>query len=72
MNAMARGPKALTQRELDCLRLTADGHTADEIARILGLSPFTVTAHITNAKAKIGGRTRSGLIATAFRMGLIR
>jgi DNA-binding NarL/FixJ family response regulator len=50
-----RGPReALSRRELDVLRLAADGRTNDEIARALTLSVRTVERHLSNVYAKLG------------------
>ncbi len=51
----ATGPaEALSPRELDVLRLAADGRTNDEIADALGLSVRTVERHLSNIYAKLG------------------
>ena len=46
--------EALSRRELDVLRLAADGRTNDEIAASLGLSARTVERHLSNVYAKLG------------------
>jgi pimeloyl-ACP methyl ester carboxylesterase/DNA-binding CsgD family transcriptional regulator len=65
--------ESLSRRELDVLRLAADGLTNDEIASDLGLSPRTVERHLSNAYAKLGvtGRAaRAAAVAEILRRGL--
>ena len=65
------GVPAITPRELDCLRLTADGHTSQAIARLLGLSEYTANDHLTSASRKLNAVTRTHAVAKALRLGLI-
>lgn len=60
-------PIALSGREREIVSLLARGLTADEIARRLVLSVFTVRTHIRNAKDKLGARTTAQAIAIAIR-----
>jgi pimeloyl-ACP methyl ester carboxylesterase/DNA-binding CsgD family transcriptional regulator len=46
--------ESLSPRELDVLRLCADGRTNDEIAAALTLSPRTVERHLSNIYLKLG------------------
>jgi LuxR family transcriptional regulator, activator of conjugal transfer of Ti plasmids len=48
---------ALSPREFECLRWSAQGKSAWEIGCILGISRRTVSFHLDNAKAKLGVRT---------------
>jgi pimeloyl-ACP methyl ester carboxylesterase/DNA-binding CsgD family transcriptional regulator len=48
------GLEALSERELDVLRLAAEGLANDAIAASLGLSPRTVERHLSNAYGKLG------------------
>ncbi|MGH3013266.1 MAG: LuxR C-terminal-related transcriptional regulator, partial [Gaiellaceae bacterium] len=64
---------ALTRRELDVLRLLAQGRSNEEIAAELVLSVRTVESHVASIYAKIGvsGRTaRAGATAYALANGL--
>jgi DNA-binding NarL/FixJ family response regulator len=61
----------LTPRELDVLRLVADGQTNAEIAHLLGLSVHTVERHAVNLYRKIGARGRADAAAYAVRRGLV-
>lgn len=53
----------LTRRESDCLHCLAQGKTAKETARILGISNRTVEAYLENIKMKANIRHKSGLIS---------
>lgn len=60
----------LTQRELDVLRLLADGATNHEIARHLSLTDGTVKNYISTLLGKTGLRDRTQLAIWAIRQGL--
>ena len=65
--------EALSARELDVLRLAADGRTNDEIAIALTLSVRTVERHLSNVYAKLGltGRAaRAAAVAEYLRQQL--
>ena len=66
------GPIALSDRQLECLRLVAAGQSSPEIARSLGLSPRTVDEYITDACRRLGVRTRVQAVVAAMRAGLIQ
>lgn len=61
-----------TSRELEVLALLADGHTTDEIAGTLFLSPATVRSYAEAAMRKLDARNRSHLVAKSLRAGLLR
>jgi DNA-binding NarL/FixJ family response regulator len=61
----------LTARELEILRLLAEGLGAKEIARRLVVSPKTVGAHVERIYRKLGVRTRAQAVAVAFRDALV-
>jgi DNA-binding NarL/FixJ family response regulator len=61
----------LTQRERDTLRLLADGHSNEEIGKLLFISPETVRTHVRKAMAKLDADTRTQAVATALRQSLI-
>jgi LuxR family transcriptional activator of conjugal transfer of Ti plasmids len=48
---------SLSPREFECLAWTAQGKSAWEIGRILGISRRTAAFHLNNAKAKLGVRS---------------
>ena len=61
----------LTPRELEVLRLAAEGNPGPEIAAALVVSPATVKTHFENIYAKLGVSDRAGAVAHALRTGLI-
>ena len=65
-------PRRISKRELDVLRLAAEGNTGPRIAEQLVLSPATVKTHFENIYDKLGVSDRAGAVAHAMRIGLIR
>ena len=61
----------LTARELEVIKLIAEGHTSKEIATTLVLSIKTVESHRANMLSKLGMRDRVDLTRYAIRRGLI-
>ncbi|MCP4319224.1 MAG: LuxR family transcriptional regulator [Hyphomicrobiales bacterium] len=62
---------ALSQREMECLRWTADGKTSSEIAAILSLSEHTVNHHLIGATKKLDAVNRTQAVAKSIRKGWI-
>ncbi|GHJ38139.1 response regulator transcription factor [Streptomyces sp. TS71-3] len=63
---------ALTGREREVLVQVAGGHSNDEIAERLAVSPLTVKTHVNRAMAKLGARDRAQLVVIAYETGLVR
>jgi predicted ATPase/DNA-binding CsgD family transcriptional regulator len=64
-------PYALTARELDVLRLLAQGKSDREIAEALFIGARTVETHVSNLIAKLGVHNRTEAAALATREGLV-
>ena len=63
---------ALTDREAEVLALVAEGLRNKEVAARLGVSEFTVKAHVQNLLAKLGVHDRTEAVTVAVRRGIIR
>jgi DNA-binding NarL/FixJ family response regulator len=63
--------RALTAREREVLSLIAAGHANSAIAGRLGLSPKTVSNHISAVFAKLRLATRAELIVFARENGVL-
>ena len=61
----------LTPRELEVLKLVAEGHSSQAIADLLVISIKTVDRHRANIIEKVGVRDRVALTRYAIRRGLI-
>lgn len=70
--ARAERLAALTGREREVLVQVAGGHSNDEIAERLVVSPLTVKTHVNRAMAKLGARDRAQLVVIAYESGLVR
>jgi DNA-binding CsgD family transcriptional regulator len=66
----AAGLPVLSKRELECLKLTADGLTSEEIAGRLGLSVHTANQYLANTTQKLNAVNRMHAVAKALRSGL--
>ncbi len=61
----------LSQRELEVLRLAAQGLTEPEIAEQLIVSKHTVHRHMANIRTKLNQRSKAGAVARAADQGLL-
>jgi len=61
----------LTPRELDVLRLIAEGRTNPEIGKALYMSPKTASVHVSRILSKLDVKTRTEAAGIAYRLGLI-
>ncbi|MDM0076864.1 response regulator transcription factor [Variovorax sp. J2P1-59] len=69
--APAAATAELSEREMDVLRLVAQGHSNREIARSLSLSINTVECHAKNIYRKLAVRSRAGAVYSARAHGLL-
>ena len=67
---MSTGPH-LTKRQLEVLRLLAEGRSTAEIATALGLTQTTVRNYVANLLAALGAHTRLQAVIAAREAGLI-
>jgi signal transduction histidine kinase len=65
-------PVQLTPREMDVIRLLAEGLSNKEIARLLSISPRTVNFHLDNIYSKLGVSSRTEAAIYALRHGWTR
>ena len=68
---MPAGEGVLSARELEVLRLVADGKTSREIASSLTISQHTVRRHLENTFSKLGVNSRAAAIAYAYEHHLL-
>ncbi|MCP5536929.1 MAG: response regulator transcription factor [Akkermansiaceae bacterium] len=61
----------LSQREMEVIKLLAEGLAVKQIADELGVSYFTVNFHVKNLYKKLHVQSQSGAVAKAFRSGLL-
>ena len=64
-------PEALTEREIEVLRLLAHGQSNKEIARNLVIGEKTVKTHVSNILGKLGVPSRTQAALYAVRVGLV-
>jgi PAS domain S-box-containing protein len=69
--ATAAPAESLTTREIDVLRLLAQGQSTDQIALALSISKSTTRNHIQNILQKLQVHTRAQAVAFAFEHGLV-
>jgi DNA-binding NarL/FixJ family response regulator len=63
--------EALTEREIEVLRLTAQGMSNKEIGRELNISSRTVQGHLANIYGKLGVTSRTAAVTEGQRRGWI-
>ena len=66
------GPRPLTEREVEILKLAAEGNSGPQIAERIYVSPSTVKTHFENIYEKLGVSDRAAAVAYGIRTGLIR
>src|SRR5215467_11346815 len=65
------GEELLTPREIDVLRLIADGNSNKLIASQLSLSEDTVKGHVKNILSKLSANDRTHAVTIALKRGII-
>lgn len=63
--------QALTPRELEVLRLVAEGYSNREVAEMLHLAEGTVKNHVSTLLWKLGARDRTNAVLRALHEGLL-
>ena len=69
--ARSRTPATLTPRQLEVIRLLAQGASTTDIAAALHLTPTTVRNHIANILPALGVHTRLQAVLAASKAGLL-
>jgi two-component system, NarL family, response regulator YdfI len=64
-------PEALTLREIEVLRLLAEGLGNKEIASRLGISEHTVKFHVASVMGKLGAASRTEAVMLGIRHGVV-
>ncbi|MDP4623645.1 MAG: response regulator transcription factor [Akkermansiaceae bacterium] len=64
--------QALTPREIDILKLIAEGLSQKDIARQLKLSVYTVAEHLTHIYGKLQVQNAPSAVSKAFRSGILK
>ncbi len=66
------GVSELSGREIEVLRLVADGQSNKQVGELLSLSALTVKSHLARIARKLGTGDRAEMVAMAMRAGAIR
>ena len=69
--AMSCDPIALSDRELEVIKMIAEGYTNAQIAALLYISNHTVNTHRKNVMKKLGINNTAGLVMMAVKSGLV-
>ena len=70
-NVVAAEPPVLTPRELEVLRIMAEGEANKAIAWRLGISEHTAKFHVASILTKLNAASRAEAVAIGMRKGLI-
>jgi len=65
-------PPTLTDRQLEILEYTSNGHSSEEIANRLNISAYAVNQHLDAIRRKLSASSRTEAVATAFRRRLLK
>lgn len=63
--------RPLSERQIQIVTLISEGKTNKEIAAELVLSQHTIKSHLTRIASVLGTGDRAGMVAIAFRKGMI-
>jgi DNA-binding NarL/FixJ family response regulator len=66
------GEETLTAREIEVLRLVADGNRNKDVGERLFISEETVKVHVKHVMEKLGASDRTEAVAIAIRRGIIQ
>lgn len=64
-------PGVVSEREVEVLKLVAQGMTNAEIAAELVVSPLTIKSHVSRILTKLGARDRVQLVVLAYETGVV-
>lgn len=70
-DAPAALPEALTAREIEVLRLVAEGLSNKEVASRLNLSEHTIKFHVASIMGKLGAASRTEAVMLGIRHGIV-
>lgn len=65
------GVEQLSAREVEVLKLVADGQSNKDVGEALGLSALTVKSHLARIARKLGTGDRAEMVAIAMRAGAV-
>ena len=65
-------PSLLTAREMDVLRLVAQGNQRDQIAAALGIGPESVKTHLKGIMPKLDCPNATSAVGRAYELGILR
>ena len=68
---LAEGRGFLTRRQVEILRLMANGYSGGETARLLGIASETVKFHKRSIYNELGADNGTHAVASALRRGII-
>ena len=63
--------ESLTEREIEVLRLVAEGYSNRQIAELIHLAEGTVKNHLSSILVKLGARDRTNAVLRAIREGIL-
>lgn len=72
MERMRAPQVSLSTREIEVLRLVADGASNGEVAAALHISDATVKSHLVHVFSKLGVTSRTAAVSTARSLGILR